>query len=416
VIHWIYDHLGTAAFDHASQIPGITVIDVRDLVDKAGNSVEILKAKIEQARVCLDRGDKVVICCDYGMSRSNSVAAGVLAQVKGVSLGEAVRKIIETIGEKNLKIEVLNRVYQAIGKDADQAEPDREKRILVTGANGFIGKGLIEKLIKKGYTVFAPPKQEIDLLHDAVFLNLMVKEKGIGKILHLANPRIYTVNMAMGETLVMLENVLDVCVENNVKLIYLSNWEVYSGYRTSALLAYENVPLCPGGSYGRTKVLCENLIDHYRKQYSVSCLILRSSSVYGIECDRPKFIWNFLNKAREHKEIVTHEYGNGFPSLDLLHVSDLRRAILMALESGLQGAINFGTGILTSTARVANQIIKMTDSKSNIKHQNIEGDVGNIKMDISKARLCLGWEPDVAIDDGLFEIVGGNKDENISVR
>ena len=203
----------------------------------------------------------------------------------------------------------------SLGKRNEKLLSPKTKRLLITGSSGFIGRGLISKIQKKDYLLFTPSREEIDLLQDAVLLDLTVKEKGINTILHLANPRIYTTNKSMGESIVMLKNVLDVCSQNKIRLIYLSGWEVYSGYKSNELWADETLAFCPAGCYGQTKVLCENLIDLYRLKNNLSCLILRSSPVYGIESDRPKFIWNFIYKAKENIEIITHNYINWICSI-----------------------------------------------------------------------------------------------------
>jgi nucleoside-diphosphate-sugar epimerase len=308
-------------------------------------------------------------------------------------------------GEKSIKIEVLNIVRDSLGIIDKKTTLNQGKGLLITGANGFIGKGLLPQLSERGYAVYAPTRKEIDLLQDTVELDLLVKEKGISTILHLANPRIYTTNVSMGESLVMLKNVLDVCAENDIRLIYLSFGEVYSGYHAQELRADETLPHCPGNAYGQTKMLCESLIKCYQRQYGLSCLILRSSPVYGLESDRPKFIWNFLNKAKRDIEIITHVYKNGFPALDLLHINDLRQAIISAMDKDLNGSVNLGTGVGTTTAWIAEWIVQKTGSSSSIRHQKIDSFVGNIVMDNARSEYLLGWKPTISIKEGLQPII-----------
>ena len=411
MIHWITKDLGTASFDEASHLSDICIVDVRDLVDKGGNTVDAIKTKIDCAIAYLKQDEKVVVCCDYGMSRSNAIAAGILAKHENINLNQAIRKVIELTGEKSIKIEVLNIVRASLGVLDEESILNQRKSLLITGANGFIGKGLVPQLSEKGYTVYSPTRKEIDLLQDTVELDLLVKEKGISTILHLANPRIYTTNVSIGESLVMLKNVLDVCAENGIRLIYLSGWEVYSGYQARALRADETLPHCPGNVYGQTKMLCESLIKIYQKQYNLSYLILRSSPVYGLESDRPKFIWNFLNKAKQDIEIITHMYKNGFPALDLLHINDLHQAIILAMDKDLNGAINLGTGVGTTTAWIAEWIVQKTGSSSSIRHQKIDTFVGNIVMDNARAQYLLGWKPIISIKEGLQPIIESIQDK-----
>ena len=405
MIHWITERLGTAAWSPAHLPPDISHIDVRDLLDKAGNAASEVRSKIDQALDCLRRGERVVVCCDYGMSRSNAIAAGILAMHDAIGLEEAIRRVLLATGEKAIKIEVLSAVRRAVGEgEASHRSETAKGRLLVTGASGFIGSAVIRDLMRK-YDVLTPTHQEIDLKSDTVLLDILVKEKGIGTILHLANPKVYTTNESLGAALVMLKNVLDVCVENSLFFLYLSGWEIYSGYHAKELRADEALSPRPGGTYGEAKFLSEKLIEQYCTQYGLTYTLLRSSPVYGPGSDRPRFIWNFLHKAVRNEVLVAHRYINGFPTLDLLHVDDLRKAICSALEHRPGGAINLGTGVATSTTDVARLIVELVGSKSKIQHLEVEGYASNIVMDIRRAGALLGWHPAVELTQGLGALV-----------
>jgi nucleoside-diphosphate-sugar epimerase len=339
------------------------------------------------------------------MSRSNAIAAGILAIHDAIGLEEAIRRVLLATGEKAIKIEVLSAVRRALGEgEAGQRSETAKGRLLVTGASGFIGSAVINDLMRN-YDVLTPAHQEIDLKVDTVLLDVLVKEKGIGTILHLANPRIYTTNESLGATLVMLKNVLDVCAENSLSLVYLSGWEIYSGYRGKELRADEALAPRPGGTYGQAKFLSEKLIEQYHTQYGLTHTLLRSSPVYGPGSDRPRFIWNFLQKALRNEVLAPHRYINGFPTLDLLHVDDLRKAICSALERRPGGAINLGTGVATSTTDVAKLIVELVGSKSKIQHLEVEGYASNIVMDIRRAGAVLGWHPAIELRQGLGGLV-----------
>ncbi|MDI6797076.1 MAG: NAD(P)-dependent oxidoreductase [Desulfatibacillaceae bacterium] len=412
MICWITPNLGTGNYFKVHGTTGIYILDVRDLVDKAGNPLEAVKGKIEEGCARLAAGEKVVVCCDYGMSRSNAVASGILARLKGISFFDAVRQVMNASGEKSIKIEVLNVVLKAVEPDAIalNTDPDK-KRILITGAHGFIGRDLPAMFEALGHTVFSPAREKIDLLKDTVELDLMVKEAGIDTLLHLASPRVYTVNEAVGITLLMLKNILDVCSQNSIRLVYTSGWEVYSGYAGSEIIANENNAMNPKGTYGQTKMLCEVLIENHARTGNMPApLILRGSPVYGPGSDRPRFIFNFLDKALANRPIITHQYKNAFPALDLMHISDFRAAIVKAAESGQAGSFNIGTGKVTTTREVAEMIVNKTGSSSLIRHIEIEDVVGNIAMDSSLAHDKLGWSAGVSIEEGLDEIIQSAKE------
>ena len=80
MIRWITDELGTAPFTDSEISDDLNVLDVRDLVDKHGNSPEATREKIDQGVSLLQQGGRLVVCCDYGISRSNAIAAGILSE------------------------------------------------------------------------------------------------------------------------------------------------------------------------------------------------------------------------------------------------------------------------------------------------------------------------------------------------
>ena len=84
-IRWITPLLGTAAFNSVQNIADIEVIDVRDLVDKAGNNANAIMSKIRQGIDLVRQGKRTVVCCDYGMSRSNAIAVGIITDLEKIS-------------------------------------------------------------------------------------------------------------------------------------------------------------------------------------------------------------------------------------------------------------------------------------------------------------------------------------------
>jgi len=403
MIRWITDLLGTAPFTDPEIADDVAVLDVRDLVDKHGNTAEVTLEKIERGVALLKAGRRLVVCCDYGISRSNAIAAGIVSRLTNVSLDAAVRQVVRSTGEQEIKLEPLNAVRLALAGGA-ATRRSGSPRVLVTGGSGFVG-GRLRAALDGVLYAHAPARRDADLIAGAVDLDLLVKEHEINCIVHLANPRVYTSNRALGETVSMLRNTLEVCRSNDVRLVYPSGWEIYSGYRSNELLAHEYVPPFPRGPYGETKVLCEQLIDIHRTQYGLRCAVLRSSPLYGRTSDRPKFVYNFLAKALRGDPIVTHRYLNGDPHLDLLFVDDFIDALVRVLRTEFDGSLNIGTGCTVSTREVAEWIVGECGSPSSVESRQIDEYAPNIAMDHARASRELGWRPTTSWRDGLADII-----------
>jgi len=401
-IRWITPLLGTAPALSVTTEENLNIIDVRDLVDKAGNLPDSILNKITAGCESLRAGHKTVICCDYGISRSNAIAVGIISIYQSISFEKAVRYVLDSTGEKEIKAEPLSAVRKALGKSNIYCHV--KPHLLITGATGFIGQAVNLKLSTE-YTVVTPTSKEVDLRCGSTQLDLLVGENEVDIILHLANPRVYTSNVALGESLTMLRNVMDVCISRDIKLIYLSSWEVYSGYRSTNLKADELLPLAPKGPYAETKYLCELLIEHSRRAQGLKCTMLRSSPVYGGGSDKPKFIFNFIDKIKSGLEVITHQYKNCFPSIDLLYIDDLVLAIYKTIQSDFIGNINVGTGVLTSTKVIAEKLNLKLLGNSDINFNHIDSYTACIAIDSTVAKTKIGWEPSINIDQGLELII-----------
>ncbi|MCL2206460.1 MAG: NAD-dependent epimerase/dehydratase family protein [Fibromonadales bacterium] len=406
MIRWIIqEKLGTAPANADCIGNDVVVLDVRDLVDRSGNSANLIKSKIGEGVAFLESGKRVIVCCDYGISRSNAIAAGILSKFNKVSLSTALKEVIYSTGEKEIKIDVLNMVRLALNEKNNEND-SIQKNILVTGGSGFVGKALLPLLNTK-YNCFAPSSSDIDLLNGAAELDLYVKENKVSHIVHLANPRTYTSNKSLGITLTMLRNVLEVCKNNNVTLVYPSSWEIYSGYASNCLLADESLPPNPKGPYGETKWLCENLIKLFIEKHNLKVAMLRSCPLYGVGGERPKFLWSFIDYAKKALPIKTHCFLNGSPSLDLMYVEDFSSAIVAILDKNYCGYMNFGTGRLISTKEAAEIICGYIKSDSTIESVAISEYAPNIAMNNSLARQILGWEASIRFEDGIKRLIGG---------
>ena len=407
-IRWITSLLGTAPAHEAANFIDVQIIDVRDLVDKSGNRPEEVREKIMIGVGYLEKNIKTIICCDYGISRSNAIASGILAVHNKITLEAAVRMVQEATGEMEIKLDPLQSVRKAIeGKAFHTKNITGKRTILVTGSSGFIGSAICKRL-QEEFIVVSPSRENLDLEKGCTQLSLMVSESKVDCIIHLANPRIYTSNVGLGKTLAMLRNILEVCVAHDVSLIYPSSWEIYSGY-SGSLLVDESIPAFPLGPYGETKHLAEMLINHWKSTTDIRCAVVRSSPVYGLGGTQPKFIYNFIEKAKNSKPIFTHRYLNGPPSLDLLNINDFADAIMRVCRQEYFGVLNLGTGIATSTIEIAERIKTIFNSPSVIMQIRIDSNTASISMNSHKAQTILNWAPKIALENGL-SLLCGNTD------
>jgi len=398
-VRWITPLLGTASAISVQDLPDTHVIDVRDLVDKAGNNRQAVLQKIRQGVELLEQGKRAIVVCDYGISRSNAVATGILASFEKIAFGVAVRRVLEATGESQIKLDPLNAVQEALGLSFSRVQSGKYRSVLVTGGSGFLGRRLSAS-ISDEFRVVSPTREQLDISLGNTQLNLLTAEENIDCLVHLANPRVYTSNVAMGQTITMLRNVIEVSVMQNIPMVYLSSWEIYSGY-AGMLRADESTPALPRGPYGETKYLAEVLIEHSRRTEGLQCALLRSSPVYGSGSDRPKFLFNFIEKAKQAQTIRTHRYSNGEPALDLLYVDDLISALTATLRCGFVGTLNLGTGEVTSTRQIAQMLINRLGSHSQIEQSPINANVASIAMDSRRAIAVLDWQPTVTLERGL---------------
>ncbi len=401
MITWITEKIGTGAFSKVkdyNKSTNITLIDVRSLVDKAGNNIYQLQQHIRNALKALKKGNKVVICCDHGISRSNAIASAILSRWESLPLSEALQHVLEATNGAEIHIDVITSIQQALEVKQQSIQ---KNYWLVTGAHGYLGS-ILTQTAPQEVTLLCPTYQELNLMSGAAIVDLYIKEHRVSKIIHLASPHIGNTNSAFGNTLVMLRNVIDACTSNNIPLFFPSRHEVFGGHFDSKLIANEDTELCPTGILGDTKYLSEMLVETSNKQSKYGATILRSGLVYG-RAGGPNFIKYFLRQAREGKTIITHQYNNGNPAIDLIHADDWASACWSLLQSDLYGVFNVGGGLLTSTEEIARHIIQTEKSKSNLEVISIDRPVTNVLMDYKKIKDQTSWAPSISFYSTLIK-------------
>jgi nucleoside-diphosphate-sugar epimerase len=397
VIRWIRERLGTAPYSKLPDGPW-TVIDVRHLVDKAGNAPEPIAALVRSGAEALRGGGIVVVACDFGVSRSNAIAAGILSIVEERTFDAALRDVLDATGETEIKLELALAVRAAV--ESATVSNDARRSVLVTGAGGFLGSAAAARL-REFATVLSPARAELDLEAGAVALADYCRRGNVSQIVHLAYPRRYTDAASSASSMVMLRAILDVCRMLQVRLVFVSGTVVFGGYAADALMADESLPLYPKGVYGETKYVEELLVDLAARRGEIERAVCRFSPVYGPGGERPRFLRTFYDAALRGETITTHRYRNGRPAADLLHVADAVDALARVVQSGRSDVFHVGTGELRSTAAFAETIGRIAGRDVALAEILIDDDIGNVAFPARKARDELDWAPRVTLEDGL---------------
>ncbi|MBN1549596.1 NAD-dependent epimerase/dehydratase family protein [Candidatus Babeliales bacterium] len=395
MVKWITPFLGTTNYQSIPQ-GDYFLVDARELLDGPNNGVELVRSKVEAGTMALKEGRSVIVFCHYGISRSNAIATGILAQYKQWNFNQALEVVFKEIDESNIDFNMLQTV-----RDCLQHKPYNHKNILITGAHGFLGKRLHAKLQKEmlgAVEVHGIDVDTIDLCSDRMRLNQFVHEKEIEKIIHLAHPFPHNAQ-STGNALCMLQNLLEVVHTNGLKMIFTSSWVVYEN--SSEKNICEKTALAPKTIYGMSKALCEHLISYYRKLYNANITIARLSPIYSTT-KMPGFMSTFFEYAAQNKTIRTHLYENGSPAMQLLHVDDAINALFQASQhTNLPNSLNVSTHERYSVHEIAHMIKEIGCSKSAIQRCSMMGKTFTGKIDPSNTMGILDWKPNVRLQDGL---------------
>lgn len=280
-----------------------------------------------------------------------------------------------------------------------------KKKVLVTGANGFIGSHLYNALDRKGYDVVDLDKT--DIRDFKKILRIFKKEKPYG-VFHLAailppeeNKTLFDVN-TKGTF-----NLLEVCrLEGVRRFIYSSSMSVY-GKNIEYLPVDERHPTNVSDFYGLTKLLGEELVRFYAKQYNLNVVVLRYSGVYGPGKDQGAVAY-FIKNAKLNKPL---RILNNI-SWDIIYVKDVVEANIKAFEKLDKikfEVINIGTGKEINIKDLAKKITRITGSKSKIIFNKSKKSSAprHFYFNINKAKRLLKFKPcsyDTALKTNLAEI------------
>ncbi len=294
---------------------------------------------------------------------------------------------------------------------------------LVTGGAGFLGSHLCERLLEAGHRVICIDNLDTGTLEniehlrngDFEFLQHDITEyveiaDDVDFIYHLASPAspidylrlpLHTLKVGSYGT----HHMLGVAKLKRARFLLASTSEVYGDpqIHPQPESYWGNVnPIGPRGVYDEAKRYAEALTMAYHRQQGVDTAIVRIFNTYGPRM-RPhdgRAIPTFMRQALQDKPLTV--FGDGSQTRSFCFVDDEVRGLVALAESDVHTPVNIGNPNEFTLLQLAETMIEVTDSKSEIVFAALPVDDPQVRQpDIARARELLGWEPKVELADGL---------------
>jgi dTDP-glucose 4,6-dehydratase len=300
-------------------------------------------------------------------------------------------------------------------------------RILVTGAAGFLGSHLTDRLLSEGHTVlgvdnFSTGDAE-NLAHLAGEPRFCFEERDIcqpfgsdfdfGRIdyvFNMASPASPPEYLRLGiETLrvgsIGTDNMLEIAAKYGAGFLHASTSECYGDplQHPQTEDYWGNVnPVGPRSVYDEAKRYAEALVMAYHRSRDVNTHLVRIFNTYGprLHPGDGRVISNFMMQALRGEPLTI--YGDGSQTRSFCYVDDLIEGILRLSRSGEHLPVNIGNSDEFTILECAQAVLEVTGSKSELKFEALpQDDPTRRQPDISKARTLLGWEPRIPLKEGL---------------
>jgi UDP-glucuronate decarboxylase len=295
--------------------------------------------------------------------------------------------------------------------------------VLVTGGAGFLGSHLCDRLIADGHDVicvdnfFSGRKENIRHLighpqfelirHDIVY-PLVVEADYIYNLACPASPVAYQYNSikTIKTSTVGMVNMLGLAKRCRARLLHTSTSEVYGDPEVHPqpedYWGHVN-PIGPRSCYDEGKRVAESLCMNYHLAHGVNVRIVRIFNTYGprMHPSDGRVVSNFLMQALRGEDLTI--YGDGKQTRSFCYVSDLIEGFIRMMNQDDEiGPVNLGNPVENTMLELAEAVLEVTGSKSRLTRAPLPQDDPKQRCpDITKARRVLGWEPQVALRDGL---------------
>lgn len=299
--------------------------------------------------------------------------------------------------------------------------------VLVTGGAGFLGSHLCDRLVAKGHDVICVDnfytgnkrniehlmfKPHFELVRHDIWVPLYVEVDQIFNLACPASPVHYQNDpVATTKTSVLgAINMLGLAKRRGARILQASTSEVYGDPKVHPQPEsyWGNVnSLGIRACYDEGKRCAETLFFDYNRQHKVDIRVARIFNTYGprMHPNDGRVVSNFIVQALRNEPITL--YGDGSQTRSFCYVDDLIDGLLrMMAQDGETGPVNLGNPAEYTILELAELILKLTFSKSQIVHMPLpQDDPIQRQPDIQKAKSCLGWAPKVSLEDGLKETI-----------
>ncbi|MFA7274643.1 MAG: UDP-glucuronic acid decarboxylase family protein [Crocinitomicaceae bacterium] len=301
---------------------------------------------------------------------------------------------------------------------------ERRRKILITGAAGFLGSHLCDYFIKKGYHVIGMdnlitgqlkniehlfPLENFEFFHHDVSKFIHVPGE-LDYILHFASPaspidylKIPIQTLKVGS--LGIHNCLGLAKAKGARVLIASTSEVYGdpSVHPQPEEYWGNVnPVGPRGVYDEAKRFQEAITMAYHTFHGVETRIVRIFNTYGprMRLNDGRVLPAFIGQALRGEDITI--FGDGSQTRSFCYVDDLIEGIYRLLMSDYAQPVNIGNPDEISIKDFAEEIIKLTGTNQKVIYTDLPVDDPKQRQpDITKARAILNWEPKVSRSEGL---------------